>query len=170
MFGLSNCTISGTIGARATRSWSAFSRRTPGRQSRWLCSGFDATGGLRRNGSATRSAASVSAATLARSRALRTTRKPSSSNDRRCSSVSRTKSTRLLPDHTAVLHLVVHRRQDLRVREEGLHLLLRNEGVAGALLLRRQRAEVLTLDVQLFAVDEDAPRGGVGALAQLPRL
>src|SRR5205814_1600926 len=42
-----------------------------------------------------------------------------------------------------------------------------NEDVAGALLLRRQRAEVLTLDVELLAVDEDAPRGGVGARAHL---
>src|SRR5205085_12435797 len=122
--------------------------------------------GLFRKSPPTRSAASRTASRRSPCSALRTTRKPSRSNVSRSSAVSLTKSMASLPDHTAVLHLAVHRWPDLGVREQRLHRVLRVEGVVRPLLLGRIVADAVVLDVEVVAVDEDAPRRGVGARAQ----
>src|ERR1051326_1272410 len=164
-FGVRSCTTKGTVGEFVTRSTSAGSPRRPGRQAMWVDFGFQALVGVPGEGVAMGWAASRTAARRSPLSALRTTRKPSRSKVSRCSSLSFTKSIGSLPDHAAVLHLAVRGRQDLRVREERLHVPLRDEGVAGALLLRRELAEVFALDVELLAVDEEAPRRRVGARA-----
>src|ERR1043165_2687772 len=168
--GVRSCTTSGTVGEFVTRSRSAFSRSRPGRQSMWLYSGFEGMTGLFRKRPATRSAASRTAWRRSPCSALRTMRKPSRSKVSRCSSVSLANSIGSLPDHAAVLHLAVDRPPDLGAREQRLHRVLRIEGVVRALLLGRVLAHVFVLDVEVLAVDENAPRRGVGARAQLPRL
>src|ERR1043166_6184657 len=149
MFGVSSCTTYGTVGEFVTRSMSAFSRRRPGSQSMWLYSGLEGMIGLPRNGPAMRSVASRTASRRSPVRALRTMRKPSRSKVSRCSCVSFTKSMASLPDHTAVLHLAVHRRPELGVREQRLHRFLRIERVIAALLLDGDFADVVALELEL---------------------
>src|ERR1700686_1290497 len=148
MLGLSNWTTSDTVGALVTRSKRASSLNKPGRKSRWLYSGRSRSSGFLKNDSANRSPASTRRATVAASRALRTTRKPSSSKARRCSGSRGIKSIGiLLSDDTAMLHLVIDGRQYRSVRKQGLHVFLGVKDMTGPLAPWFVESNILSLDI-----------------------
>src|SRR5689334_329927 len=118
------------------------------------------SGGLCSNGWARRSPASTSASTRSFESALGTTKKPSSANERRCSGVRRTNSNAKLLlscQDAAMLHLVIRRGQNRSLGKQLLHVVNRIEHVTRHLMLRLAGLDIVSLYVDVFAVNQHAP-------------